>query len=219
MVEELSKQFNEKLSISLDEKIFNKISKINDSKIILLRQREIIKWLLNDLEFLEKLVPENVKKTPKILKEIEDKWGQDILKLKRPDLKSSGQWTTCLGQHIVEEYYQLLNLVIKKPEKIKNLEPDWEGDLEMIEVKTGTYYTTGTAHEKILGTPFKYCEVPILYKKPLKIFCLANAEFVCKNNYGNLEGTKCNETKKEFLNFFKEKGITYVPFSDLLVKF
>lgn len=219
MVEEITEKLEEILlteDISLDEKIYTKILKINDPKIILLRQKEIIKWLLNDLKFLEKLIPENIKKTTKVLKDIEDKWGQDMLKLKRPDLKSSGQWTTCLGQHIVEEYYQLLNIVIKKPIKSKNLEPDWETDLEIVEVKTGTYYTSGTAHEKILGTPFKYCEVPILYKKPLKIFCLANAEFVCKNNYGNLEGIKCNETKKEFLEFFKQNGITYIAFSDLL---
>ena len=153
------------------------------------------------------------------MKEIEDKWGQDMLKLKRPDLKSSWQWTTCLGQHIVEEYYQLLNLVIKKPKKIKNLEPDWETDLEIIEVKTGTYYTTGTAHEKILGTPFKYCNVPVLFKKPLKIFCVANAEVVCKNNYGNLEGPNCDEIKKSFLDFYKKNDITYVAFSDLLKDF
>lgn len=219
MVEEITEKLANELKFSLDEEIYNKFSDIKDSRIILLRNKEIIKWLLNDLEFLEKLIPENTKKTPKILKEIEDKWGQDMLKLKRPDLKSSGQWTTCLGQHIVEEYYQLLNLVVKKPEKIKNLEPDWETDLEILEVKTGTYYTTGTAHEKILGTPFKYCNVPVLYKKPLKIFCLANAEFVCKNNYGNIEGPKCDEIKKEFLHFFKEKGITYIAFSDLLKKF
>jgi hypothetical protein len=60
-----------------------------------------------------------------------------------------------------------------------------------MEVKCGTYYTNGTAHEKILGCPFKYADIPILYSKPLKIVCIGGAEKICREQYGNLSGEKC----------------------------
>jgi hypothetical protein len=84
-----------------------------------------------------------------------------------------------------------------------------------VEVKTETYYTTGTAGEKILGCPFKYAEVPIWYGKPLRILCLGGAEKACREEYGNL-GDKGSPQKKKFLEFFKENQIEYVGATDLL---
>ena len=86
----------------------------------------------------------------------------------------------------------------------------------IVEVKTGTFYTSGTAGEKILGCPFKYAEIPELYGKPLKILCLGCAEKVCRESYGNLPGAKCSPQKKAFLDFFRAQGIEYIGASDVL---
>ena len=92
-------------------------------------------------------------------------------------------------------------------------------DDAILEVKTQTFYTSGTAGEKILGCPFKYSEVPDLWGKPLKIICLGGAEDICRRQYGNLPGEKCSPQKKKFLDFFKENRIEYIAATDILKSF
>ena len=96
-----------------------------------------------------------------------------------------------------------------------NLMPDLETDDYIVEVKTQTYFTSGTAGEKILGTPFKYRNVPVLYKKPLLIMCIGGAEKMCKENYGILCKNK-DERSSEFLDFFKSMGVEYIGITDIL---
>jgi len=91
-----------------------------------------------------------------------------------------------------------------------------EVDDAIIEAKAGTFYTGGTAGEKILGCPFKYAEIPDLYGKPLQILCMGGAEKVCRESYGNLPGIKCSPQKKKFLDFFRENKIGYIGASDIL---
>jgi hypothetical protein len=186
-------------------KVFEHIKSKPNSKIILLNNREVISWLFGDTSFLDK---NN--------KEFEDGWGREVLKLKRPDLKLDKQWTNKFGEHICEELYTFLGNDIKKPIIKEHYQPDLEIDDAIIEVKTGTYYTSGTAHEKILGCAFKYSEVPELYNKPLKIICVGGAEKLCKNNYGILEGSKCSPQKKKYIDFFKENKIEYVGITSIL---
>ena len=89
-------------------------------------------------------------------------------------------------------------------------------DDAIIEAKTQTFYTDGTAGEKILGCPFKYAEIPDLYEKPLKILCMGGAEKVCRERYGNLPGAKCTPQKMRFLDFFRANQIEYVGATDIL---
>ena len=198
------------------EKCVDFISKIEHTKIVLLRQKEVIQWLFRDLSFL----PLTTKKTKKAinteLKVFEDKWGKEMLKLRRPDLKLDKQWTNKFGEHICEEIYTLLGKAVSKPKNKEHHQPDSEVDDAIIEVKTQTYYTDGTAGEKILGCPFKYAEIPDLYGKPLKILCMGGAEKVCRESYGNLPGEKCTRQKKKFLDFFRENKIEYIGASDIL---
>ena len=172
---------------------------------LLLKQKEVVQWLCGDLSFLTERN-----------KESEDKWGREVMKDRRPDLKLDKQWTNKFGEHLCEEIYTLLRENIRKPTKQNGYNPDLETDSAIIEVKTGTYCTSGPAGEKILGTPFKYCEVPELYGKPLKIVCLGGAEKACREQYGNLPGSKSSSQKAKFLDFFRENSIEYVGFSDLL---
>jgi hypothetical protein len=192
------------------------IASNTNSKIILLRQKEVIQWLHGDLTFLPSI--ENINKTldQKLYKTMEDKWGQDLLRIRRPDLKLDGQWTNKFGEHICEEIYLLLGKSVSKPVKKNHYQPDLEVDNVILEAKTQTFYTNGTAGEKILGTPFKYAEIPELYGKPLKIVCIGGAEKICREQYGNLPGEKMSAQKNKILECFREIGIEYVGATHIL---
>lgn len=192
------------------------IFKIKNQKIILLREKEVVQWLFGDLSFLPTIEKKNKTADEAKYKVLEDKWGQTMLKIRRPDLKLDKQWTNKFGEHICEEIYLLLGKTVSKPLKKEHYQPDLEVNDAIIEAKTGTFYTGGTAGEKILGCPFKYSEIPDLYEKPLKIVCMGGAEKVCRESYGNLPGPKCSIQKKKFIDFFLENRIEYIGASDIL---
>lgn len=193
--------------------VYKMVSKHKDSRIVLMRDPLVINWVFGQLDFLKTFGKRHNKES---LKTLEDRWGRSILKKRRPDLLLNKQWTNTFGEHICEEINILMNKKMEKPRKLLNYRPDFERPDCIIEVKTGTYGTSGTAGEKILGCPFKYAEIPELYKKPLLIMCIGGAELICKNQYGNLPGIKCTPEKKRFLEFFKLQGIGFVGASDLL---
>lgn len=202
--------------VAVIEKVHRLINAISDARIVLLKNKEVIQWLFGDLSFLATIEKKNKTLDGIRYKALEDKWGQDVLKMRRPDLKLDKQWTNKFGEHICEEIYLLLNKVVSKPIKKSNYLPDLEIDDAIIEAKAGTYHTGGTAGEKILGCPFKYCEIPHMYGKPLKIICIGGAEKMCRENYGNLSGEKCSAQKQKFLDFFSENNIQYIGASDIL---
>jgi hypothetical protein len=198
------------------EKVCEYVDANTCTKIILLRKREVIQWLFGDLSFLPLIENKNKTSDEAKLKLLEDKWGQELLKIRRPDLKLDKQWTNKFGEHLCEELFTLLGKAVSKPIKKEHYQPDSEVDDAILEAKAGTFFTRGTAGEKILGCPFKYAEIPNLYSKPLKIICMGGAEKVCREQYGNLEGVKCSASKKKFIEFFKENRIEYIGATDIL---
>lgn len=130
-----------------------------------------------------------------------------------PKANINKQWTNLFGEYVSKEF--LKN--VKKPKNISGYQPDFEDENYIWEIKTGTYLTGGTAHEKILGCPFKYCEIPELYGKPLKILCIGGAEKICKEKYKNINCENKNLTKIKFLDFYKSQGIEFVGFSFLFL--
>jgi hypothetical protein len=197
-------------------KFLTYISKVENTKIVLLRQKEVVQWLFGDLSFLPPIEKKNKTADEAALKVLEDKWGQTMLKVRRPDLKLDKQWTNKFGEHLCEELYSLLGKTVSKPVKKEHYQPDSEVEDAIVEAKAGTFHTGGTAGEKILGCPFKYAEIPDLYGKPLKIVCMGGAEKVCRESYGNLPGSKCTPQKKRFLDFFRENRIEFIGASDIL---
>ena len=197
-------------------KIHNDICLNPDPRIVLLKEKEVIQWLFGDLSFLPEIEKKNKTADKATLKVLEDKWGQNIFKKRRPDLKLDKQWTNKFGEHLCEEICIIKGKEYNKPVNKNHYEPDLEIDEYIIEAKTQTFYTEGTAGEKILGCPFKYSEVPSLYSKPLKIICIGGAEDICRYKYGNLPGPKCSIEKKRFLDFYKDSGIEYVGVTDIL---
>ena len=211
MTTELIQQFAKYLAA-------NASANASASSIVLLRIPEVIQWLCGDTSFLpapaEKF--KSKEKEREYYKKLEDVWGQNALKTRRPDLKLDGQWTNKFGEHIVEELYALQGETVTKPLKKVNYQPDSEISGAILEAKAQTFYTSGTAGEKILGTPFKYAEIPSLYKKRLIIVCMGGAEQLCREQYGNLVGVKCSPEKKIFIDFYKSQGIEYIGASDIL---
>ncbi len=202
------------------DKVCHYIASHSNPNIVLLRNREVIQWLFGDLSFLPAIEKKKNKKDEDGQYKVhEDTWGQNILKTRRPDLKLDQQWTNKFGEHLAEEIYTLQGKTVSKPVKKEHYQPDSEVEDAIVEAKTQTFYTSGTAGEKILGCPFKYAEIPDLYGKPLKILCMGGAEKVCKESYGNLPGAKCSPQKMKFLNFFRENQIEYVGASDILTSF
>ena len=83
------------------------------------------------------------------------------------------------------------------------------------EVKTRNWTTSGTAGEKVLGTMYKYSDIPIIYKKPLKIVCVAYQEYELTHGTTKIFNN-VSPTKKEFLELANKLNINYIKFSDLI---
>lgn len=210
------KNLQEEAEMAVIDEVCKFIETNTNKRIVLLRKRDVIMWLFGDLSFLPTIEKKNKTSDEAKLKALEDKWGQDTLKALRPDLKLDKQWTNRFGEYLCEEIYILMGKEVSKPVKKENYQPDSEIDDAIVEAKTQTFHTGGTAGEKILGCPFKYAEIPDLYGKPLRILCMGGAEKVCREQYGNLAGVKCSTQKKRFLDFFKENRIEYIGATDIL---
>lgn len=177
-----------------------------------LKNREVLLWLFGRTDFLGTIENVSRKDLKEFLKKKEKSWGMNLVKTNCPKIKN--QWTTYLSETIVKEFYNLLEERCHKPKIKDGKRPDFETSEFMIEVKVKTYWTGGTANEKILGVPYKYADVPALYGKPLKIICLADAEKQCRDAYGVMG--KCSENRRKFLELYKELKIEFVGFTDML---
>jgi hypothetical protein len=205
------------LSDSEIDNIYNTICKIDHSDIVLLKQKTVIQWLCGDLSFLPEIEKTNKSNDNKKYKIHEDNWGKHMLKMKHPEKEVKSQWSNTFGESLCKELYILCGKHVSKPEEKDNKRPDYETEDVIVEVKTGTFYTPGTAMEKILGCPFKYVDIPELYGKPLHIVCLGGAEKKCREQYGNLPGKmEISLKKQQFIDFYLRHGIQFVGASDIL---
>ena len=213
----------------------NELEKEDQDKIHLLKNPDVIEWIFGYTEFLSKNIQvetDEIYKTGKkkgqkkkkynegeLKKKLEEKeaeWNMVIMKEVRPDLfkKKSKQKSKfgLFGEILVKEYYILTGeFLTDKPEKLGGHDLDLETLNEMIEVKTGSYFTTGTAGEKIFGVPYKYSEVPELYKKPLLVILIGGdkieSSLVCEST----------PNKEKLKKFWKEElNITFTCFKKLL---
>lgn len=198
------------------DKLYEFISSSKDDRVVLVRNKEVLMWLFGDTSFLSPIEKRNKTTDTAKYKELEDEWGRNTLKIRRPDLKLDKQWTNMFGEHICEEILMLMGKTVTKPPNKNHYQPDRETENDIWEAKAQTFYTTGTAGEKILGCIFKYAEVPALYSKPLKILCMGGAEKVCREHYGNLPGPKASSQKNIILQAAKDLGIEYVGATDVL---
>jgi hypothetical protein len=166
---------------------------------------------LDNNETIDWIIGENKWNKPKRSdenKKIEKKWENSF---HNKELK---QWSTRLGEGVVEEILTIQGNNVRKPEKKNGYKPDWETDDAIYEVKTRSWTTSGTAGEKILGVPYKYASIPRLYNKPLYIVLVAYQEYEAVNSF-NLFNNACPERQK-IIDLWKEMNIFYIKCSDLL---
>jgi hypothetical protein len=201
--------------------IMQSLAEINNNDIKLLRDPDVIRWLFGVTTFLSEIKKTSNKTNDcEKLKRLEDEWGWNKYNdLVNPEKEiSKKQWTTLFGQRIAKEIYLINKDIVKKPKKVNKMEPDLETEDNIIEVKTQTFYTSGTAGEKILGSAFKYASIPVLYSKPLIILCIGGAEKICKEQYGNL-GDKGSEEQRKMLEIWKtEFKISYKAATTELIR-
>ena len=143
----------------------------------------------------------------------EKRWGNSMI-----GQETNCNWTTLLGENLVRDVLAKMGMNPRRPEKKSHYQPDWETDNYIWEVKTRNWTTTGTAGEKVFGVPYKYSDVPILYGKQLRIVCVAYQEH--ELTYGNTKifGNEkmISYHKQKMLDLWKEMGIEFVKFSDLV---
>ena len=177
------------------------LNNIKNDDIRLLKELDVLRWLFADETFLNTL--DNKK---------EKAWGNKIM-----NITGNKQWTTLFGQNLVHELYLLIKEDIESPPKMDNKIPDWISEHHIIEVKTRTYKTEGTAGEKILGTPFKYANMPRLHERDLRIICVGYQEVEADIKFG-LFNPRSDEHKK-YIAFYKEMQTTYHKYTDLLQEY
>jgi hypothetical protein len=103
-----------------------------------------------------------------------------------------------------------------RPKTINGYKPDWETEDGIYDAKTRNWTTSGTAGEKILGTPYKYANVPIDYGKPLYIVTIAYQEYEAMIKF-KLFNTRCQRRIK-MIKLWKDMDIQFIKFSDLLIE-
>ncbi len=167
---------------------------------------EVIKWLFGDLSFIEG-------KTMEEKKVAEDAWGRKLTnKLK--------DWSGPFSENLVREFLQISGKIARKPKTIvgrKKYNLDLETDDFIYEIKSQTYYTTGTAGEKIMGSQFKYAEVPQLVNKPLIIIVAACAE-KRSEEYGIFPENSCPEQQK-IIKMYESMNNRFERFTHMIEKY
>ena len=153
----------------------------------------------------------NIKDQRKKAAAAEREWGNKMI-----GQTDNGQWTTKLGEGLVYDVLEVLDKNPRKVECMKGLQPDWETDTHMYEVKTSSWHVAGTAGEKVLGTFIKYQDIPKIYGKPLRIVCVAFQEHELQYGKTKYFGEEVTDKTKQLLDIAKTWGIEYIRFSDLI---
>ena len=188
---------------------------------------QTIKWATNENMFSPNLVVKtkikckNGKEKNDIEKEnkakIEERmWGQEILKEFNKDTKltDNTQWTTKIGEGIVKEVLEKSGRNVWKPKQKNTFKVDWETEDAMWEVKSRTWCTSGTIGEKILGCPFKYASIPIIYGKPLRIVCVAYQEWEAIHKFKLFGGASIEQSQQ--ISLWKKMNIEFIKCTDLI---
>lgn len=180
-----------------------KISENIDDRIILLKQPSVLEWIYGIPDFLKGLS-----------KKDEDLFIKGLLNSKNK------QCSGAFGEKIIQEILLLNNIASTKVKHcIKTnsclVLPDLETIDTFYEVKTRTYKTSGSAGDKILSTPYKYCNIYKNTGKKVIIVCIGYQEIEANKKFNLFNTEDPNQSK--LLDFYKENfKVEYVKATDLL---
>lgn len=170
----------------------------------------VIGWITGDEKWVNNMIRSRTR-SGKCYKDMEFEWGNKIANSK----EKTSQWTTIVGEMLVEVLLALQGLNVWKPVAIDGYKPDRETRNAIWEVKTRNWSTPGTAGEKILGSPFKYAKIPELYNKKLYIVLVGYQEYEAREHF-KIIGDNIPQEKREYIQFFKRNDIEFIPCSKLL---
>lgn len=198
------RNWNASQSIARSIAAIRRMIKNSDTTVRYLLGANVLEWLFADPLFLQRLT-----------KEKETAWGKAVVGC------NTTQWTTQVGEGILCDILLLQGqfprrVSAKKASNGKNLCPDWETETALYENKARTYTVTGTAGEKILGVPMKYCECKRLYGKPLYIVCMAFQEIEAEDTF-MLFDPHSKELQDTLTDYDKRLSIRYVKATDMLL--
>lgn len=129
------------------------------------------------------------------------------------------QWSNTLGETIVFELLKSYGCNVRKKTKVvingRTYIPDLETDYAYFEVKTRNYSTPGTSGEKILGTPFKYIDIPKETGKPVFIVLVGFQEYEGIHIFNLFDKDTMSPNKRHIIDMFNDKKIHYIGASQL----
>lgn len=185
------------------------INLINDPKIKWLKNKEVVQYLMRDFSFLPEIIdPKSKTAFGEKRKLQEDIWGRNLTGKKK-------DWSGPFGEQIAMELLIIMGGNPRKPKKVDNMQLDLETDDLIVEVKTKTYFTTGTASEKNGNVPFKYADLIDKFNKPLKILLIAGAESEGRDKH-YIGGTTTGPRQKDMIQYWFNTKIQFIPFTVLL---
>ena len=170
-------------------------------------------WICGGPDFLEakKL---SSHKDGKKYNDWEKRWAHLVLQRYLDYSKHTNQWSTAFSELLFKRILEQSGKIVWRPNPCGGLCPDWETDDAIYEIKARNYTTSGTAGEKILGTPFKYSKVPKLYGKPLYIVVMGYQEVEAVENFKLFGGY--TEEQNQIIELWKTMRIKFVRCSDIL---
>ena len=180
----------------------------------ILRDQRVYHWLCGDTSFLEG-------RTLKDRERAESAWG-DELKRHLPT-PTDASWTGPVGEHIAEALLAVAGRVVQPKKRYYHYNPtdkrtilsDGELDDYVLEIKSQTYYTSGTAGEKIPTVARKYAWVPRVSNKKVLVICLGKAEQIART-YCLFKDPSAPAEDKAYQELDATFNIEYLAGTDLL---
>jgi len=138
--------------------------------------QHVIAWASGDLNFLKDYMenPNKVRPTKKDMEYAEASFGADVLTHIFPNCKAKSGWAGKLAVFLVKRLLESQGIEVIAVEKQYTVDDskfyvDLETEKCIYEVKSGAYYMSGTAHEKLEGAINKYSIISECANKPVKI--------------------------------------------------
>ena len=204
--------YNKKIKFDINNEMIDKFI-IKNKKYKYLGNKELINYFLGKMNFAS-LAEE---------KTFGCKIYQTICKTTSPP----SNWSTKISEEFIKD---LLSYVFNT--KITNCKNDNELHIRLdlqanesnfknfFEVKCRTYLTSGTAGEKILGTPKKYSKVYLKYKMPLYIILVGYQEIEANDKFDLFNLNPLNKLHQNDIKlmdlYYHDFHINYVRSSDLM---
>ena len=216
---------NNDIHLSLDNTCLTKFcDKLDKNVFSFLNDLEILKWVLgidkqHDKNFNTKSKL-NMEKIRLLNDKAETRWG-----ISKCTSLATKNWSTCISENFSKEliYYLFDNKKILSNKKSKiclennsDCKPDIEIDNYIFEVKCKKWHSTGTAGEKILGTPVKYNKISDITGKLVRIILLAGQEEEAIKKYHLFDIDSNDKRNMEQLELWYQQGTQFIKCSDLI---